>query len=176
MLHRNSVVLWPLNPYACGSAMRVNGFDLPPGAFQITITFEPQQGSRVVCNCRNYGDAMVTLERLLNDPRHELKDLIKFQVLDHEGNVYHFGHFDSWHFLRGEELAQREVAWSFGHSERVHFSASSRAFVLFVTGISRTIYHVFWLAVYLFVFGLVIAIPLLFLSILWSWIAQLMHG
>ena len=84
--------------------MRVNGFDLDPGDFQITIAFEPQQALRVVCNCRNYGDAMVTLERLLNDPRHELNDALKFKVLDHEGNVYHYAQFENWSFLRGEEL------------------------------------------------------------------------
>jgi len=155
--------------------MRVNGFDLHPGNFQVTMECVPQQGSRVVCNCRNYGDAMVTFERLLNDPRHELKDVLKFQVLDHEGDVRHYAHFDNWSFLRGEELAKREVAWSLGHSESAHFSAVSQAFVLFATVVTRAIYHAFWLALYLFLFCLTVGIPLLFLSIAWSWIAQLIH-
>lgn len=72
--------------------MRVNGSDLGPGNLQVTIAFEPQQTSRVVSNCPNYGDAMVTLESLLNDPRPELKNVLRFQVLDHEGNVRHHAH------------------------------------------------------------------------------------
>ena len=155
--------------------MRVNGFNLHPGSFQITIENGPQQASRVVRNCRNYGDAILTLERLMDDPRGELKDALKFKVLDHEGNLERYRDFNSLVSLRGEELGMREIAWSLGHNKLVHFSAVSEAFVLLATAIARTIYHAFWLAVYLFLFCFVIGIPLLFLSLAWSWITQLMH-
>jgi len=82
--------------------MRVNGSYLNLGNFQITIEYGPQRAPRVVCNCRNYGDAMLALERLMNDPRRELKDAVKFKVLDHEGNVERYGDFDHWYFLSGE--------------------------------------------------------------------------
>ncbi len=107
----------------------------------------------------------------MDDPRGELKDALKFKVLDHEGNVERYGDFNSLVSLRGEELGMREIAWSLGHSKLMHFSAASEAFVLLATAIARTIYHAFWLAAYL----LMIGIPLLFLSLAWSWIAQLIH-
>jgi hypothetical protein len=50
--------------------------------------------------------------------------------LDHEGKVRHHVHSITQIFFEDEELAKREVAWIFGHSDLVHFSAVSRAFVM----------------------------------------------
>lgn len=140
------------------------------------MEYSPQQSRKVVRNCPNYQDALVSLEQLLNDPRRELEDSIKFQVLDHEGNVRHYAHFDHWNLLSGENLGFREIEWQFGHCKLIHFSVFSEAIVFLVATVCRGIYHAFWLACYLFVLSMSIGLPLLVLMLAWSWVVQLIHG
>jgi hypothetical protein len=150
--------------------MRVNGHHLNPGNFQILMDCASKEAKEVVYNCRNYRDAMVTFEELLNDPRAHLNIALRFTVLDHEGNVCRYGDFERRSFLRGEELAQRQVAWHFGHSDGVHSSSVPYVFVLLATGRSRAIYHAFWLVMYLATITIGVDTPLMFLWIVWNWI------
>ena len=142
--------------------MRVNGFDLDPGKYQITMECVSRPGETVIRNCPNYEDAMVTLEILTNDPRSDLerglKKPIRFHVLDWEGKTCCYAHFDHCNLLRGEQLAIREIEWEFGHS-KLAFPDSSA----------------FWLACYLGSLAFVIALPLLLLTAVWDWIAPLLH-
>jgi hypothetical protein len=155
--------------------MRVNGFDLDPGNYQIAMECVSQPGGTVIRNCPNYEDAMVTLEILTNDPTSDLERVLKkpirfrFHVLDWEGKTCHHAHFDHWQMLRGEELAMREIEWEFGHSKRVQLPVLSQVFVSLVAAVRRTIYHAFWLACYLCSFALVIGVPVLFLTVMWHW-------
>jgi hypothetical protein len=106
----------PLAPGARPGTLKHMPMPPPP---ELILESMPRS-SRVVCNCRNYSEAMVAFEEFVNDPRKALKGvLLKFEVVNHKGELWHHAYFDPDDFLRGEGLAVREIAWNFGHTKLV---------------------------------------------------------
>jgi hypothetical protein len=93
----------------------VNGHYLNPGNCQITVERTDKDFDKVVRDCRDYRDALLTLKGLLDDPREIFDGAVPFEFLDDQGNRLERGTYYNGHNLKGEELAIRNLflEWNF---------------------------------------------------------------
>lgn len=158
----------------------VNGHVLNPGQCQVVAHRVERQFPKVVYNCPNFEDAQLSLKHLLDDPRDVLQHTVRFEILDHEGNLVCGETYSStFNRLKGEELGVERLLDRFGYNRAVREPLIKSVLTYFLVCIIRAIYHLFFVSLYCLYLGAFLGIPLisvLSLLLVYYWIVDFVRG